>query len=198
MGPSINSTEDEEGVFIHPNGNTLFFSSKGHNSMGGYDIFMSVYDETTKTWSNAQNLGAPLNTIGNDIYFTLEANGKTGYYASSKFGALGGTGDVDIYSVIFSEDLTKKNITLLKGRVANKDGNPIESIIAVKNKLTGKLIGSFKSNKVTGKYLVSLPPGKKYEVEISANGYATHAEDIDIPYKASYEEIVMDILLESK
>ncbi len=198
MGVSINTADDEEGVFIHPSGNALFFSSKGHDSKGGYDIFMSVFDETTRIWSKAENLGSPINTVGDDIYFTLEANGKTGFYASSKFGGQGGPGDLDIYNVTFNEDLTKRNSTLLKGRVVAKDGTSVESLISIKNKLTGKLIGTFKSNKSTGKYLVSLPPGKKYEIEVSSNGYSTYTESIDIPYKTSYGEIVKDILLEVK
>src|ERR1035437_6228050 len=107
MGPAINTDQDEEAVFIHPNGGILFFSSKGHNSMGGYDIFMSVFDETTKTWTQAENLGSAINTTDDDIYFVLQANGKTGYYASSK---PGGLGDLDIYSIAFSEDFMKKNV----------------------------------------------------------------------------------------
>ena len=166
--------------------------------MGGYDIFMSVYDETTKTWSNAESLGTPINTAGDDIYFTLEANGKKGFYASSKYGAFGGSDDVDIYSVTFPEDIMKKNSTLLEGRVVSKTGSSVESTISIKNKTTGKLVGTFKSNKVTGKYLVSLPPGKKYEIEVSANGFTTYSESIDIPYKTSYQEIVKDIVLEAK
>jgi len=195
MGRAINTEQDEEGVYIHPNGKVLFFSSKGHNSIGGYDIFMSVFDETTQTWAKAENLGVPINTTGDDIYFELQANGKTGYYASSQSG---GATDVDIYSATFPENILKKNVTLLKGRIINKEEVALGSTIVVTNKTTGKLIGSFKSNKTTGKYLVSLPPGIKYEFEITADGYNTNSIPIDIPYKAGYTEILKDIILEKK
>lgn len=198
MGKIINSAEDEEGVFIHPNGKALFFSSKGHNSIGGYDIFMSVFDETTQAWAQPENIGAPVNTTGDDIYFVLQANGKTGYYASSKSAEPGEMTDLDIYSITFLEDIMKKNITLVKGRVSNKNENAVGSTIILKNKGNNKLIGTFKSNKTTGKYLVSLSPGKKYEMEITAEGFKTDTVSIDIPFKAGYQEIVKDIILKTK
>lgn len=192
-GRNVNSTQDEEGVFIHPNGKVLFFSSKGHESKGGYDIFMSVFDETTQTWAQAANIGLPINTEGDEIYFVMGANGKTGYYASSR---PGGTGDLDIYSIAFMEDIMKKNVTLLSGRILDKSEKPVGSTIVLTEKATGKYIGSFKSNKSTGKYLVSLPPGKKYEFEITADGYKASAVSVDIPFKAGYAEMQSDIVIE--
>ncbi|MES2592429.1 MAG: hypothetical protein V4608_11120 [Bacteroidota bacterium] len=191
-GREVNSSEDEEGVFIHPNGKVLFFSSKGHNTLGGYDIFMSVFDETTQSWAKAGNLGTPVNTVGDDIYFVMGANGKTGYYASSREGGVGG---LDIYSITFLEDIMRKNVTLLSGRIADKYGNSLGSRIVLTDKSTGKLIGTFKSNKATGKYLVSLPPGKKYELEVTSDN-KKNTVSIDIPFKAGFSELATDIVLE--
>lgn len=191
-GRDVNSSEDEEGVFIHPNGKVLFFSSKGHNTLGGYDIFMSVYDETTQSWAKASNIGAPVNTVGDDIYFVMGANGKMGYYASSRDGGIGG---LDIYSITFLEDIMRKNVTLLTGRIADKNGNSLGSSIVLTDKSTGKQMGTFKSNKSTGKYLVSLPPGKKYELEVTSDD-KKKTVSIDIPFKAGYSELSSDIVLE--
>lgn len=195
MGNLINSSEDEEGVFIHPNGKIIFFSSKGHNSIGGYDIFSSVYDETTQAWTQPESLGSPINTTGDDIYFVLQANGKTGYYASSN---KKGYGSLDIYSISFLDPpVMKKNIALLKGRIINKAGNSVGSAIVLRNKVTNKLVGNFKSNVTTGKYLVSLSPGNKYALEITTDGYKKDTVSIDVPYKSGYQEIVTDIILEA-
>jgi len=77
----VNTIEDEKGVFIAADGKTIFFSSKGHKNMGGYDIFKSVKQEDG-SWSEAQNLGYPINTPGDEVDFTLTADGKTAYYST--------------------------------------------------------------------------------------------------------------------
>jgi outer membrane protein OmpA-like peptidoglycan-associated protein len=96
LGPVINSPYDEEGVYMHPDGKTLYFSSKGHDSMGGYDIFKSVYQNGK--WSEPENLGWPINTPDDDVYFVMSASGQHGYYSSDQPGGLGGK---DIYRVTF-------------------------------------------------------------------------------------------------
>ena len=91
LGPDINTAEDEDGPFLMPDNKTLFFSSKGHGGLGGYDIFVSQFDNGK--WSTPQNLGAPINSPGDDIFFTYKD--YHGYFSSSR---LGGHGDLDIYS----------------------------------------------------------------------------------------------------
>lgn len=84
LGSTINTTLDEEGVFIHPDGKTLYFSSKGHNTIGGFDIYKSELEHGS--WSIPVNLGNSINTPGDDLFFTLTADGKTGYYSTSNTG----------------------------------------------------------------------------------------------------------------
>lgn len=91
LGPDINTAEDEDGPFLLPDNKTLFFSSKGHGGLGGYDIFVSKYDNGK--WSTPINLGPPINSPGDDIFFTYKD--YEGYFSSSR---LGGYGDLDIYS----------------------------------------------------------------------------------------------------
>lgn len=97
LSNTINTPYDEDGVFIHPDGKTLYFSSQGHNSIGGYDIFKSTLKDDG-TWTKPQNLGYPINTPDDDIYFVLSANGKTGYYSSVREE---GQGFTDIYKISF-------------------------------------------------------------------------------------------------
>ena len=96
MGPVINTEFDEDGAFIDYDGKTLYFSSKGHKGMGGYDIYKTEYNEETDTWSPPVNLGYPMNSPDNDIYFVSTPDGKRGYYASAKADGLGFT---DIYHI---------------------------------------------------------------------------------------------------
>lgn len=96
IGPVINTPYDEDGPFIDYDGKTLYFSSKGHKGMGGYDIYKSVYDEATDSWSEPINLGYPMNSPDNDVYFVSTRDGQRGYYASAK---ADGLGFLDIYHI---------------------------------------------------------------------------------------------------
>jgi len=91
---AINTPYDEEGVFIHPDGKTLYFSSKGHNTMGGYDIFKST-NENGK-WSKPINLGYPINTADDDLCFVLSSSSQRAYFSSSRQGTIG---DLDIFII---------------------------------------------------------------------------------------------------
>src|SRR5690606_8336857 len=95
LGPVVNTKYDEDGVFIHPNGRTLYFSSVGHTSMGGFDIFMTdMLDDGS--WSHPKNLVYPLNTADDDVFFITTADGRRGYFSSDQ---IGGFGEKDIYFV---------------------------------------------------------------------------------------------------
>jgi outer membrane protein OmpA-like peptidoglycan-associated protein/tetratricopeptide (TPR) repeat protein len=101
LGSTVNSEFGEEGVFMHPDGKTLYFSSQGHNCIGGYDIFKTVYDEETKKWSTPENIGFPVNTTDDDVFYVVSANGKHGYYTSVNSNGLGGR---DLYMITFISD----------------------------------------------------------------------------------------------
>jgi outer membrane protein OmpA-like peptidoglycan-associated protein len=195
LGKIINTTEDEEGVFIHPDGKTIYFSSKGHKGKGGYDIFKSVYEN--EQWNIPENIGNAINTTDDDIYFVLTANGKTGYYASSK---KGGQGDKDIYKVDFLPIINEKEIgvkkdsrpklTLFKGVVIdNTTSKPIESDIDVIDNEKHEVIARIKSNSVTGKFLISLPAGKNYGITVKKEAYLFYSENFNLSDTARYQEV---------
>lgn len=97
LGSVINTPYDEEGVFMHPDGKTLYFSSKGQSSIGGYDIFKSTLSPQGQ-WSEPESLGWPINTPDDDVYFVMGASGQHAYYSSDRPDGLGGK---DIYRVTF-------------------------------------------------------------------------------------------------
>lgn len=98
LGPVINTEFDEESPFIDYDGKTLYFSTKGRKGMGGYDIFKSEFDSTAKEWTEPVNLGYPINTPDNDVFFVSTKDGERGYYASVRDD---GQGYTDIYMVNF-------------------------------------------------------------------------------------------------
>jgi outer membrane protein OmpA-like peptidoglycan-associated protein/tetratricopeptide (TPR) repeat protein len=97
MGANVNTSKDEESPFISFNGKTFYFSSKGHQTMGGFDIFRMDMDSSGK-WASPQNIGYPVNTPDDDISFVISANGRHGYYAAVK---KEGYGNRDIYRLTF-------------------------------------------------------------------------------------------------
>ncbi|MFH1319349.1 MAG: hypothetical protein ABII90_01685, partial [Bacteroidota bacterium] len=113
LGSEINTPYDEGRVFMHPDGKTLYFSSKGHNTMGGYDIFFSTLKEND-TWSKPQNIGYPVNTVNDDISFASTENKEYAYYSSLK---PGGIGNKDIYRILFIDFLKTENIATIEDQL---------------------------------------------------------------------------------
>jgi outer membrane protein OmpA-like peptidoglycan-associated protein/tetratricopeptide (TPR) repeat protein len=217
MGSVINTPYGEESVFIHPDGKTLYFSSQGHGTMGGYDIFKSTYENNK--WTTPQNVGYPINTTGDDVFFVVSASGQHGYYSST--GYYGGN---DIFMVTImpqekqmtlnTEDnllanleapiketvvaqkivIKESQLTILKGVVTdNVTGKPVEATIEIIDNEKNVVVATFKSNSATGKYLVSLPAGKNYGFSVNKQGYLFHSENIDIPANAAFKEVTKDI-----
>jgi hypothetical protein len=178
MGPKINTPYNDDAPFLHPNGVTLLFSSEGHNSMGGYDIFKTILTPIDSTFSDASapvNLGYPINTPGDDKYFVLATDGNHGYYSSGK---RGGFGQQDIYVVEADFDLNNINVMLFNGTVM-LNNKPVGAQIIVKDG-AGKLRTlELYSKSYTGKYAVSLPLGHKYIVTYSADGVESQTRIID-------------------
>ncbi len=197
LGSTINTKEDEEGIFLHPDGKTIYFSSKGHNGNGGYDIYRSVFENNK--WSEPANI-SQINTADDDLYFVLAADGQTGFYSSSK---TGGLGDQDIYEVNFTPLKTNKTkqesgpqLTLLKGVISDEiTGALLEASIEIIDNEKNKLITTINSNNATGRYMVSLPSGINYGIIVKAKGYLFHSENVNIPYSAGYQEVIKDVKL---
>ncbi len=223
LGNVINTKYEEEAVFMHPDGKTLYFSSMGHSSMGGYDIFKSIYDEKMKTWSDPQNLGYPVNTADDDIFFVISASGRHGYYTSMNADTKGlrdlyiitflgpekpmllNTEDVLLASVAApvqevviapTIEVKEAQLTILKGTISDfLTDEKLEAEIEIVDNDANKVIATFKSNSKTGKYLVSLPAGKNYGIAVKKEGYLFHSENFDIPATAAFQEVEKNVKL---
>lgn len=190
MGPVINTPEDEQGIFMHADGRSLYFSSKGHGSTGGYDLFVSTFGNGT--WSKPKNLGPPLNTPGDDLYLVILADGRTAYMSSERSGGLG---EKDIYEVKFTPIAGRKTqdplLTVLKGMVIDEETKaPLECDIEITDNQKNTSFSKQRSNSSTGNFLLSLPSGKNYGISVSAPGYLFHSENFELTDTASYKEVV--------
>ncbi|MBN8692522.1 MAG: PD40 domain-containing protein [Bacteroidetes bacterium] len=215
MGPKINTPNDEDAPFIHPDGITLFFSSKGHSSIGGYDIMFSVQKDGE--WLEPRNMGIPLNTTEDDRYYVINAKGDKGFFSSDRGGA-GGKGKQDIYMVTPGILGEKPIIAMLKGTVYGND-KPIQGTISVIRLNVGEKlseeekaamqaqgitpagnvnIGDYLSNSSSGKYLVALSPGSVYKIKASAPGYESAVEELDIENLEKFLEVRKDFYLYSE
>jgi len=187
---NINTEWDEDAPFLHPDGKTLYFSSKGHSSMGGYDIFKS--EKTATGWGPPKNMGYPLNTALDDVYFILSADGKIGFYSSEKEG---GYGKTDIYSIRMPVDEKEPELALLKGVIKDAAGKPVQAEITITDNVTKETVAKLHSNEATGEYLLALPAGKNYGIAIEKQGYLFNSENVYTLSAKGYKEIVKDIQL---
>jgi outer membrane protein OmpA-like peptidoglycan-associated protein len=192
LGPSVNTPYDEDAPFIHPDMKTLFFTSDGHNTMGGKDIFKTVL--IGGKWMSPENLGFPINTPANDNYFTLTADGSKGYFSSDRQGGYGGQ---DIYSFIMPESEANIPLTLVKGRIlAGDELKPVPTKIKVVDKQTSEKIDYvYNPNKETGNYLIIFPPGKSYDLIIESEGYMPYTLNINIPNQTYFYELYQQVHL---
>ncbi len=214
----VNSPYDENGLFMFADGKTLYFSSKGHNSMGGYDIFMTRENDDG-TWSKPVNLGYPINTPNDDIFFAMAGNGFTAYYSSYiDSSEIPNRGNLDIYKITIYDNFivqttednliaaiaqpTKETIlatpvAIIKGKILDQNGLPIKAEIIIKDINTGKIVYKTYSDPKTGEYLISLPTGKNYAMTISKQGYLFHSENINLINENKYTEVNKNMTLKN-
>ena len=196
LGPQINTSYNEDAPFIHPDGITLFFSSEGHKSIGGYDIMYSIKQENS--WIEPLSMGIPLNTTEDDRYYVINAQGDRGYFSSNRGGS-GGKGGQDIYMVEPGILGDKPILALLKGSVF-ADDKPIEAKIEVTKKSNNESIGPYYANSKTGKYLMALSPGNGYKIRIviSVPGFEPIEEELDVEKLTKFVEIKKDFYVYSE
>jgi len=216
IGATINTPYDEEGVFISLDGKSIYFSSRGHNAMGGFDIFRSDYVDGR--WSNPENLGHPINTPEDDVFFTMAANGQRGYYSSKK---KDGYGSHDLYMITFLEASKPLQIhqeeilfaynsrdispalaprieqnTVLEGVILDENTLiPVRATIEITDNSKSEILASFESNSTSGSYLITLKPGINYGITVSCPNYMFHSENFNIPEDAEARKITKDILM---
>lgn len=220
----INSKYDEEGVYVTNDGKTMYFASKGHNSMGGFDIFKSELTENG-TWGVPENLGYPINTPEDEVFYVSDSSGVYGYFSTIREGGLGGR---DIYKIIAlgSEkevttltrdkliagmDFPERNpfltlpstvsvdtTLLLSGFVRDTIGGADTTIMAglsFMDPSTGEVVARAMTGQ-DGIYRARIPEPKIYGIEINATGYLYYLDIIDLSSYNADEPAERDFFLQ--
>jgi outer membrane protein OmpA-like peptidoglycan-associated protein len=195
LGPTINTPDDEDAPFMHADGATMFFSSKGHKNMGGFDIFKTTKLEDN-LWTVPQNLQAPINTPDDDIFYTQSTDGKNAYFSSVRAGGLGSN---DIYEVTFFNPFLEP-LTVVTGYMTFNGSKKIPANVRITatDLQSNAVMQEVKPNSITGKYILILNSGsteKKYSVSYEAQDYEPLTINIVIPPGAEYREIEKELSL---
>ncbi len=183
LGPGINTPFHEETPFISNDGDKLYFSSQGHVSMGGFDIFSSVKNADGQ-WSYPNNLGYPLNTTGDNLFYQPIGE-EAGYLSALAPEKNEGS---RLYRVDLSSSPEKPSLVTINGKVwfsDNRPGYPGLQILVI-DTLTGDTT-SVEPDPENGNYTCQLPPAY-YKIAYAAEGYNSKIEFLEIPENFQQEE----------
>ena len=184
LGPNVNTKYNEVSPFLHYDGKTLFFSSRGHHTMGGYDVFYCTINEDGTT-TEPINIGYPINDTGDDQAYVIMPNGKRMYYSSVKEG---GYGFEDIY-LIHLKNGFERPMALVSGAVTKEGIADFDYIdIEVVDVEMDESIGAFLPRKDNGKYIFILATERKYHITYSCAGYQDFEKEIVIKKADNYEK----------
>jgi OOP family OmpA-OmpF porin len=193
MGPFINSYDDELTPFLASDGETLYFSSKGHPGYGDADIFISRrLDNSWTKWTEPENLGDWINTPDWDAYYKTSASGSDAYFVSTT----NSLGKGDLFKVEIPEVYKPKPVMLVTGRVIDaKTRVPLDAKVYYNMIETGQEMGQAKSNPTTGKYQISLPGGASYVYRGEAEGYFYASAKLDLKLLSEFDKVDQDLEL---
>ena len=186
LGSNINTPYDEDFPNLFYDGSTLYFSSKGHNSMGGFDYFKSTWNPETNEWSLAENIGFPLNTPEDNVCISFTEDKRHAYISAWRKDSYG---DLDIYKVKFNEYDERQ--TIIKSKIVKEGTDEVitDAFVIVTDNRTQEEIGNYTPNSKNGSFIITLVPGS-YNVMIDAPGFAPKSEDILVKGKSDFEQFI--------
>ncbi len=176
LGEAVNTVGDESCPFIHADNETLYFNSNGHAGYGMTDLFLSK-KVNDRSWTVAENLGYPVNTIDDQGSLIVSADGKTAYYASDGTDTKGG---LDLYSFELREDIRPLKTLWVKGKVLDKKtAKGLPSSVELTDVKNNNLISKIQTDE-DGNYLLTLPVGKNYSFNVNRHGYLFYSDKFSL------------------
>ncbi|PLX12298.1 MAG: hypothetical protein C0594_02595, partial [Marinilabiliales bacterium] len=177
LGPSINTPYSERSPFLHPDMETMFFSSDGHAGLGRQDVYKvtRLSDTCWDCWSQPINLGKGFNTVGQDWGYKINTSGVYAYFNGEN-----GSNKEDIFREKLPEELRPKNVIIITGKVIDPEGTPLHAEINWEDLELNKSIGKATSDPETGRYTIILPTNHLYGYFATKDGYYPMAQNIDL------------------
>ncbi len=182
LGSNVNTAFDDDGPYLTANGYTMYFASRGHNSMGGYDVFWSDLGPDGNSWQLAQNMGVPVNSAADDIYYQPYKDGSGAVFSSNRDG---GNGAMDIY--FSSPGVPAKELVTVHGSIT-LDGEPVGATVTVAYNNKNDVQGDYSSSAENGKYTINLPSGENYKIYFLVNEMDEYTKSIDATQVTSYQD----------
>lgn len=225
LGPTINTKYDEDAPFIHVDNKTLYFSSRGHQTLGRYDIFVTSLNANHE-WLTPRNVGLPINTAEDDIHFVISADYKQAYLASKREDSIG---EQDIYNITIPNKITDtieenpeeriafellmqvvpvnfmplvkensgKSVAVFTGNITSKESHKLlNAKVSLIDVVNNKLLKKFNSVSVEGSHAVLIESEGKYLVVVQKEGYMFESEYLELEKKDSTQTYKLDIRLE--
>ena len=192
LGNSINTKYDEDYAYIKPDGRTLYFASKGHTSMGGYDVFRSILDEATGQWTEPENLDFAFNSADDDFMFVTDQAEITAYFASNRANEFG---EVTVYKVL--TERAPAELSVISGTfIAESDPNQKKAKITVIDKATQETVGVYETDE-TGNYAIEIAKnGGEYQFNVETNEVdPIHTGVVSIPKQDEFEVLGQELRL---
>ncbi len=178
LNGGVNTPFDEDFPYMHPNGKELYFSSKGHNSMGGYDIFRAKFNAENNSFGEVENVDFSISSPDDDILYVVDKESKNAYFSSKRQSQ---DGKIVVYKV--AVERIPVQLAIVKGSFHSSvlPGNPTMTVEVV-DKASGKRIGIFSTLK-ENTYLITFPKGGKYEYRVQVDGSREQfTAEVEIPY----------------
>ena len=194
LGDSVNTPKEEMAPFIHPDDQTLYFSSRGHVGMGGYDLYY-VKKDVLGNWKTPVNMGYPINTNADEITLLVNSTGDVAYISSDKFG---GYGRQDIYSFDLYREAQPQRVTYVQGIVYDKETKQrLQAAFELTDLGTGNTVVRSESDPLNGGFLLVLPMNREYALTVSREGYLFYSDHFSLAGDhASYDPIRKEIPLQ--
>lgn len=179
VGASINTPEDDQAPFLHPDGQTLYFMSKGHPGMGNFDLFVARRD-TSGQWQTPLNLGYPINTAAHEGALTVRADGRVAYFTKSPTPGDRGLPQTDIYSFELYPEARPLPVTYVKGVIRDAvSGQPLQGNVEIQVAGIGQPLLRVQSG-TDGVFLACLPLGKEYALYVQQTGYLFYSDHFNL------------------